>query len=190
VLSRAGDVDFAEAKPHEIRALGELGRLDEMVQAYQNAKRWLFFRNRQECMLFVFAFTGRIERVQQLVDGPLVGLDEESKIYWIAVARLRRDRNDEAARSMLRKLSETGTGDGVRRSAAQQLRRAIQEMSMSLSLIGESERAVDAMSPMDGSRVEQLQQWAKRSRKARMRAALLLLLMAIIWVVLQSHFRW
>jgi len=101
VLSRAGDVDFAEAKPREIRALGELGHLDEMVEAYQNAKRWLFFRSRQECMLFVFAFTGRIEHVQQLVDGPLVGLDEESKTYWIAVARLRRDGNDEAARSML-----------------------------------------------------------------------------------------
>jgi hypothetical protein len=110
-------------------------------------------------------------------------LDEESKTYWIAVARLRRDGNDEAARSMLRKLSETGTGDGVRRSAAQQLRRAIQEMSMSLSLIGESERVIDAMRPV--SRFEQLEQWAKRSRKARMRAALLLLLMAIIWVVLQ-----
>jgi len=85
-------------------------------------------------------------------------------------------------------LSETGTGDGVRRSAAQQLRRAIQEMSMSLSLIGESERVIDAMSPV--SRFEQLEQWAKRSRKVRMRAALLLLLMAIIWVVLQSHYQW
>src|SRR5262245_16113878 len=34
-LARAGNVDLSEAKPREVRALGELGRRDEMLRAYQ-----------------------------------------------------------------------------------------------------------------------------------------------------------
>ena len=183
ILSRAGDVGFSEAKPREIRALGELGRIDDMMQTYQNAAKWLPLPIRWECMLVVFAFTGRVERVQQLLEGPLFAIDDNSKTYWMAVARLRRDVNDEAARSMLQKVSETGTPEPVRRSAAHQLRQASRQTILS----PESERAVDAI-PVD--RVERLRQWVKRTRKARIRAALCLTLIFIIWVVLQTHFRW
>jgi hypothetical protein len=188
-LSHDQGLPFSDSKTHEIRALGELGCLDEMVQAYEKAAKWLLPPNRRECMLFVFAFTGRVAPVQQLLDGPLFAIDDDSKTYWMAVARHRGDHNDEAARSMLRKLSETGTPDRVRRSAAQQLRQASQETSLSLSLSEESARAVDAISPVDRSRVEELQQWAKRTRKARLRAALIFLLIIIIWVVLQNYYQ-
>src|SRR5215831_638281 len=90
-----------------IRALGELGRLDEMVQIYQKAARQLPLGSRRECMLFVLAFTGRVERVQPLLDRPSFAIDDDSKTYWMGVARLRRDIHDEAARSMLRRLAET-----------------------------------------------------------------------------------
>jgi hypothetical protein len=94
-LSRERDVGFSLAKPHEIRALGELGRLDEMVQTYQRAAKWLLPEGRHECMLFVFAFTGRVQCVQQLLDGPLSSTDNDSKTYWVAVARLRTDPDDQ-----------------------------------------------------------------------------------------------
>jgi hypothetical protein len=45
-LSRDGDFGVAEAKPREIRALGELGRLDEMVQTYEDAAKRLVLPNR------------------------------------------------------------------------------------------------------------------------------------------------
>jgi hypothetical protein len=103
VLARAQDVDFSEAKPREIRALGELGHLDEMVRTYADAEKWLGPQSRQECSLFVLAFAGRVEAVQQLLDGALSGLDDETKAYWIAVARLRADPHDEVARATLRR---------------------------------------------------------------------------------------
>jgi tetratricopeptide (TPR) repeat protein len=85
-LARAQDVDFSEAKPREIRALGELSRLDEMVRTYQDAEKWLLAPSRQECRLFVFAFTGRTEAVQQALGGGLSAMDDEAKAYWGAVA--------------------------------------------------------------------------------------------------------
>src|SRR5262245_23133526 len=124
VLARAQDVDYAEAKPREVRALGELGRLDEMVQTYAAAENWLLAQLRQECRLFVFAFMGRTGAVQQVLDGPLSSLDDDAKAYWIAVARLGVDRHDRDGRATLLRLAETGASDGVRRSAGQHLRRA------------------------------------------------------------------
>jgi len=190
-LSRDGDAPFAEAKPREIRALGELGRLDEMVQTYQKAARWLPLDSRRECILFVLAFTGRIERVQPLLDRLSSAIDDDSRIYWMGVARLRRDLHDEAARSMLRRLTETGTPDGVRRSAAQQLQQAEQDFRLSISLTDESARAIDAMRPIDGWRwPDELQQWVKRTRKARLRAAMLSVLLFMIWTALRSYYGW
>jgi hypothetical protein len=189
ILSRAGDVPCAEAKPREIRALGELGRLDEMVQIYQKAARWLPLDNLRECTLFVLAFTGRVEGVQQMLDRPFLTIDDASKTYWTGVARLRRDIHDEAGRSMLRRLTETDTPEGVRRSAAQQLQQADREPGLSLSLTGDSARAIDAMRPVDGW-PDQLQQWVKRTRKARFRAALLLILLFMIWAALQTYYGW
>jgi len=190
-LSRDGDVPFTEAKPREIRALGELGRLDEMVQTYQKAAKWLPLDSRRDCMLFVLAFTGRGERVQQLLDRPSFAIDDDSKTYWMGVARLRRDIHDEAARSMLRSLTETSTTDGVRRSAAQHLQQADQETRLAISLTEESARAIDAMRPIDGWRwPDELQQWVKRTRKARLRAALLSVILFMIWTALRSYYGW
>jgi hypothetical protein len=190
-LARDGDVPFTDAKPREIRALGELGRLDEMVQTYQKAAKRLPLGSRRECMLFVLAFTGRVERVQPLLDRPSFAIDADSKKYWMGVARLRRDIHDEAARSMLRRLTETGTSDGVRRSATQQLQQAVQETSLSISLTEESARAIDAIRLIDGWRwPDELQQRVKRTRKARLRAVLLSVLLFMIWTALRSYYGW
>jgi hypothetical protein len=187
MLSRARDVGFSEAKPREIRALGELGHREEMVKTYLDAARSLLRNARQECMLFVFAFTGRVDRVRQLLEGPLADTDTDSKSYWTAVARLQNDNNDEGARSMLERLAETSTQVRVRRSAAHQLRHTSRQVSLPLALRAESQHALDAMNHL---RADHLTQWVERTRPARMKAALCLIVLAIIWAVLQRYFGW
>ena len=184
-LARAGNVDLSEAKPREVRALGELGRRDEMLRAYQGAEKWLLLQNRQECTLFVLAFTGRLEGVRALLDGPLSATDDESKTYWMAVARLRADRGDEAARSILRRLSVTAS-DRVRRSARWQLQQACQDGKAWLPLAEATERIVNALSQGLGQRLRGQQdpiQRLKWSTKAHIRGLMLLILIFIVAVV-------
>ena len=191
VLARAPDVDFSEAKPREIRALGELGQLDGMVRTYADAERWLLPQSRQECTLYVFAFTGRVEAVQQVLDGALSALDDETKAYWIAVARLRADRHDEVARAALRRLGETGAADGVRRSAAQQLERANLAGETAPFRSEESERIVERMLQGLSQRLRGQQHRRplfKANAKAHIRGILLLALI-ILLALLQRYFR-
>ena len=77
----------------------ETTRAPLRATAYQKVARWLPLDSRRECILFVLAFTGHIERVQPLLDRPSSAIDDDSKTYWMGVARLRRDLHDEAARS-------------------------------------------------------------------------------------------
>jgi len=191
VLARAQDVDYAEAKPREVRALGELGRLDEMVQTYAAAENWLLAHLCQECRLFVFAFMGRTGAVQQVLDGPLSSLDDDAKAYWIAVARLGVDRHDRDGRATLLRLAETGASDGVRRSAGQHLRRADLAGDGSASSSRESQRIVERMlqgSPhrLGGRQVRP--PLFKASATAHIRGFLLLVLIVLL-AVLQRYFR-
>jgi hypothetical protein len=184
-LARTGSIELSEAKPREVRALGELGRVDEMVRAYQGAEEWLLLQTRQECMLYVLAFTGRLEGVRNLLDGPLSATDDESKAYWMAVTRLRTDRGEEAARSILRGLSETAS-DRVRRSARWQLQQACQEGEAWLPLADETERIVNALNHGLSQRLRGRQdrmQRLKWSTKAHLRGLMLLMLIVIVAVV-------
>jgi len=184
-LTRAGNIELSEAKPREVRALGELGRTDEMVRAYQGAEKWLLLQNRQECMLFVLAFTGRLEGVRNLLDGPLSATDDESKAYWLAVARLGADRGDEEARSALRRLSETAL-DRVRRSARWQLQQACQAGNAGLPLAEETERIVNALNQGSSQRSrgrQDLKQSLRWSTKAHLRGFILLMLIFIVALV-------
>ncbi|HXE68381.1 MAG TPA: hypothetical protein VN523_03420 [Hyphomicrobiaceae bacterium] len=191
-LARAQDVDFSEAKPREIRALGELGHLDEMVRTYADAEKWLLPQSRQECTLLVFAFTGRVEAVQQLLDGALSAMDDAAKAYWIAVARLGADRHDEVARATLRRLGETGASDGVRRSAAQHLQRADLAGETVPSRSEETERIVERLLKVSSHRLRGQQDRPplfKANAKAHIRGFLLLALI-ILLALLQRYFRY
>jgi hypothetical protein len=158
-LSRAGDAPFISVAAVEMRALGELGRLDEMVQAYGKAARCLTPGARITCMLWVLALTGRVERVKQvLAHRLLAAMDEDSRTYWMAVARLRRNVHDWAALAVLRGLTETGTPEHIRRIADWQLQQASQDTPVSLSLSEDSARTLNDMGP-DG----QLQPWRRLS---------------------------
>jgi hypothetical protein len=82
----------------------------------------------------VLAFTGHVEATQQALNGALVGADEDSKQYWMAVVRLARDHKDETAHSILKSLSSLALPDLVRRSAAQHLERVNQDSYIPPSL--------------------------------------------------------
>ena len=134
----------------------------------------------------MFAFTGRVERVQQLVDRPLYATDDASKTYWLAVARLRRDRNDVAARSMLTKASEMAAPGRVRQGVAQQLQRAYQEGKPLPVLAEETERILDSIIPVPSNC------WRAGSRQRSTwshATGLMLLILIIIIAVMQRYSR-
>jgi rhomboid protease GluP len=73
-----------------MRALGEVGRQDAMVELAQVSGRLLMGKGTvfHLARLFLFAFTGRLEAVKALLAGPLVGYTHEVKQYWLATAEL------------------------------------------------------------------------------------------------------
>jgi rhomboid protease GluP len=112
-----------ELKASEIRALGELGRRDEMVAVYEQSKTRLVGIHLLTAQLFVFAFTGRVARVDALLKGALAGLPADGKIFWRAVARQAADPEDALARSTLAAMAETALRAKTRAAAQRTLAR-------------------------------------------------------------------
>jgi hypothetical protein len=183
-LARAGSVEFSEAKPREIRALGELGRLEEMVHTYRSAERRLLLAKRDECLLFVCAFAGRLAGVQHLLSRPRFAVDEELKTYWMAVSRIRADRQDKLARATLRELGETSREVRVRRSAAAELERADRAAPLP-GLAQETQRQIDILLDAVGQNRPPRLKW---STKAHVRGLFLLILVILI-ATLQRYYR-
>lgn len=73
-----------------LRALGEMGELDELVRCYRRAESPLARGDsgRSVGLLFVFAFTGRAERVASLFRGPLASYSPALQSFWLATADL------------------------------------------------------------------------------------------------------
>ncbi len=73
-----------------LRALGEMGQLDELVHRYRRAEPALGrdADGRSVALLFVFAFTGRAERVASLFRGPLASYSPALRSFWLATADL------------------------------------------------------------------------------------------------------
>ena len=73
-----------------LRALGEVGELDELVRRYRRAEPVLgrVDGGRAVALLFVFAFTGRADRVASLFRGPLASYSVALQSFWLATADL------------------------------------------------------------------------------------------------------
>ncbi len=75
-----------------IRALGEIGSIDRMVQAYGTFKDGMPASGYTEILatarLFVFAFTGHRDAVACILDGPLTSHPQDVKLYWRGTAAL------------------------------------------------------------------------------------------------------
>lgn len=78
--------DIASVGAFEVRALGELGQLDQMAETYEATRAGYNGRDLLEAQLFVLAFGGRPDAVAELLRKPLAGLGRDAKAYWNSIA--------------------------------------------------------------------------------------------------------
>jgi rhomboid protease GluP len=104
--------------PRYLRALGETGRLGSMLNSMAQRVRALATQPAllAQCLLPVFAFTGRTERLRELLQGPLAGLDRASQDAWLGTAELAR--GDRAA-GQAHLLQARSRADGLQEDAIQ-----------------------------------------------------------------------
>lgn len=119
-----------------LRALGETGRLAELVQEFRNVPQSATTEY-QLCLLFFYAFCGRRDALAAVLDGPMVAIDNDSKRFWLATADLADGR--EAGRTALAILASR---DGPAREAARQ--RLAAGVALASAVLGPSERQIVA----------------------------------------------
>jgi hypothetical protein len=117
VQIRSSDALLPLLKGLEIRALGELKRVDEMLTTYVWAEPDFPARNRPFYRLYVQAFTGHIDGVRSLFDRQLRFVRPKNKAYWIFVASQAAGLHDDEARHTLESCADA-TDDETFRSAA------------------------------------------------------------------------
>ncbi|MGE3710148.1 MAG: rhomboid family intramembrane serine protease [Hyphomicrobiaceae bacterium] len=120
-LAQANPGPASEMRALEIRALGECGRLDEMVSAFVAAKPSLIGADLATSLLFVLAFTGRGKGVERLLDGALTSIPDEAKAYWRAIALKAGGGPELPWRSPLRRLASEAASPTLRLAAERHL---------------------------------------------------------------------
>ena len=104
----------ATSLPYHLRALGELGRVSEMLSLARNFQLAKGQKLPVLAKLFVFAFCGRVSAVEKILAGPLSALASDSKRFWLATAKLVAAEDTACAREDLMRLAET-SADAIRR---------------------------------------------------------------------------
>ena len=105
---------------YRLRALGELGRVEEMTRAFEDMKNRLPIEQTPFAWLFVLAFGGRSREVERLT--ATLKLDSEASSYWIAVAR-RHAGDAELARHAFERLAALPSANPSVLAARRQLAR-------------------------------------------------------------------
>jgi len=105
----------------EIRTLGELGRVDEMISTYTAAASILSASDLPFCRLYVLAFSGRADAVRALLSWQLRFLKPRNKAYWIFIASQAAGTRDEDARRDLASYVRTDENETFRRIAEHHL---------------------------------------------------------------------
>jgi hypothetical protein len=113
----SANVKTPALKPFGIQALGELGRIDEMIATYASAESTLSPKNLLFCRLFVLAFSGRVEGVRVLLSRQLRFLRARDKAYWIVIANRAAAIHHEDARRVLASHARTTDDETFRRRA-------------------------------------------------------------------------
>ncbi len=117
----------------EVRALGELGRLDDMVAAYAK-RQWRLDRTRLPfCRLYVLAFSGRRDSVRALLKRQMRFLAPDRKAYWAAIAAQAADSDDTEPRRALAQFAGTSEDETFRRAAARHLAAPARGAAVALS---------------------------------------------------------
>jgi rhomboid protease GluP len=123
VLAIAGARDPSDIamKPMEIRALGETGRIEPMVQSYMVGRSALAGPQGLMSKLIVLAFGGRPDGVAALLAKKLAGMDAETKSYWTALGYLNSGTNTEPGERALVKLAAEAKRARTREASRQHL---------------------------------------------------------------------
>lgn len=103
---------------YEIRALGELGRAEEMVRVYREIKPLLYGDAVRNCQLFVLAFCGRYDAVPLIAANKQANMHPAFAAYWRAVALVHSPEMRNNGLDALRELASHASLPNVR-SAAQ-----------------------------------------------------------------------
>ena len=127
----------------EVRALGELGRVDDLVKTYTSLGPNLSPIDLQFCRLYILAFGGRIEGVRALLGRQLGFLRPRSKAYWVFVAGKAAGTPDDDARRALASYAHETEDETFRVNAQRHLDEAPKLGKVALS--GESLATIAAI---------------------------------------------
>ena len=118
----------------EVRALGETGRLDDMVDAFTRMTGGrLSMHTHLLPGMMCLAFAGRAEAVRNIYEGRLPESDPEFAAYWVAVAESASGDAAGVGRATLEHLSKTARLDRVRAASQRQLNRPLAELARHMS---------------------------------------------------------
>ncbi|HUI96013.1 MAG TPA: hypothetical protein VLX44_09695 [Xanthobacteraceae bacterium] len=115
----------------EVRALGELGRIDEMIAAYTKSRSRLDRPSLLYGRLCVLAFSGRSDSVQRLLRQRSLAADRRA--YWTAIAARAAGSGDTEPRRALARFVETSEDETFRRAAARHLAAPARGTAVALS---------------------------------------------------------
>jgi rhomboid protease GluP len=142
--TRAIPARNAEVATAEVRALGELGQLDDMVDALMRATEGRMATTTHTLpVLFTLAFAGRFEAVRNLLETRLSTLDLDTKTYWAAVADLAAGNVTGKGRVALEQLAQAAQLPRVKAAAQRALIRPFEENARHMS--GVSRATVTAL---------------------------------------------
>ena len=109
---------------YKIRALGELGHLDEMIATYDSAESVLRLDTLPSCRLFVMAFSGRADAVHSLLSKHFRNFSSRDKAYWSFIAAQAAGAEDDEARRVLVSFARDADDETFRRRAQRHLEAA------------------------------------------------------------------
>ena len=129
-----------------LRAFGEVGRLDDMMELFSTIRPRLSGYNLPLAQMIVAAFSGTPAITRSILSGPLRSLPAENKAFWQALSNWRK--GDPSGGSELARLAKTADIFLVRKAAARHLasgatvsiplsatsRRKLAELEQSLAL--------------------------------------------------------
>jgi hypothetical protein len=118
---RSAGVMMSALKWLEIRALGELGQLDEMIAAYGSAASVLPAGDLPFCRLYVLAFSGRTNAVRSLLSRRLRFLAPRMNAYWMLVTSLAAGTHDEDAHRALESCLRASDDETFRKFAKRRM---------------------------------------------------------------------
>jgi hypothetical protein len=124
--------DVPELKGYEIRALAELGRVDELIAAVTTLRPKPRGRDLDHCWLIALAFAGRVGGVRALLEGKLRFLAPHTAAYWSFIAATAAGVSDDTRR-VLADHARQSDDESFRRAAQRHLAAAVASASPTLS---------------------------------------------------------